>query len=35
MTVARSHALTVGIERRLRECFGEGTMIAVHVEPLK
>ena len=34
-TVARSHALTVGIERRLRERFGEGTMIAVHVEPLK
>lgn len=35
MTVARSHALTVGIERRLRERFGQGTMIAVHVEPLK
>ena len=35
MTVARSHALTVGIELRLRERFGEGTMIAVHVEPLK
>ena len=35
MTVARSHALTFGIERRLRERFGEGTMIAVHVEPLK
>ena len=35
MTVARTHALTVGIERRLRERFGEGTMIAVHVEPLK
>ncbi len=35
MTVARSHALTVGIERRLRGRFGEGTMIAVHVEPLK
>ena len=35
MTVARSHALTVGIERRLWERFGEGTMIAVHVEPLK
>ena len=35
MTVARSHALTVGIERRLRGRFGEGTMIAVPVEPLK
>mgnify|MGYP002542876734 CR=1 FL=1 len=35
MTVARSHALTVDIERRLRARFGEGTMIAIHVEPLK
>ncbi|MCR2031643.1 cation diffusion facilitator family transporter [Alistipes timonensis] len=35
MSVACSHALTVGIERRLRERFGEETMIAVHVEPLK
>ena len=33
MTVARSHALTVDIERRLRERFGEGTMISIHVEP--
>ncbi len=35
MTVAHSHALTVGIERRLRERFGDGTMIAIHVEPVK
>ncbi len=35
MTVAQSHLLTVDIERRLRERFGEGTMIAIHVEPLK
>lgn len=35
MTVEHSHALTVEIERRLRERFGEGTMIAIHVEPLK
>ena len=35
MSVACSHALTVGIERRLRERFGEETMIAVHVEPWK
>lgn len=35
MSVACSHALTVGIERRLRERFGGETMIAVHVEPLK
>lgn len=35
MSVACSHELTVDIERRLRERFGQGTLIAVHVEPLK
>lgn len=35
MSVARSHELTIGIEQRLRRRFGQGTMIAVHVEPLK
>lgn len=35
MSVARSHEATVAIERRLRARFGEGTMISVHVEPLK
>lgn len=35
MSVARSHALTVDIERRLRERFGEGTLVAIHVEPKK
>lgn len=35
MSVAHSHELTVAIERRLRARFGEGTMIAVHVEPVK
>lgn len=35
MTVERSHQLTVDIECRLRERFGEGTFVAVHVEPLK
>lgn len=35
MTVRHSHELTVNIERRLRERFGAGTMIAVHVEPVK
>lgn len=35
MTVAQSHAVTVAIERRLRARFGEGTMIAIHVEPVK
>lgn len=35
MTVEESHELTVEIEQRLRERFGEGTMIAIHVEPVK
>lgn len=35
MSVTHSHEVTVGIERRLRERFGVGTMIAVHVEPVK
>ena len=35
MSVSRSHELTVDIERRLRARFGEGTMIAIHVEPVK
>ena len=35
MTVEESHELTVDIEQRLRERFGEGTMIAIHVEPVK
>lgn len=35
MSVCRSHELTEVIERRLRARFGEGTMIAIHVEPLK
>lgn len=35
MSVCCSHELTVDIERRLRARFGEGTMIAIHVEPLK
>ena len=34
MTVEHSHGLTVEIERRLRERFGEETMIAIHVEPI-
>ena len=34
MTVEHSHDLTVEIERRLRERFGEETMIASHVEPI-
>ena len=35
MSVLRSHQLTVDIERRLRDRFGRGTMIAIHVEPEK
>ncbi|MDE5815659.1 MAG: cation diffusion facilitator family transporter [Alistipes sp.] len=35
MDVRHSHALTEEIERRLRERFGEDTIISIHVEPLK
>lgn len=35
MTVRESHDHTVDIERRLRDRFGRGTMIAIHVEPEK
>ena len=33
MTVADSHRLTEEIERRLRNAYGEGTMVSIHVEP--
>lgn len=35
MSVRHAHCLTMDIERRLRERFGDGTMIAIHVEDLK
>ena len=35
MSVRESHALTESIERRLREKFGEGTFVSIHVEPVK
>ena len=35
MSVRESHQLTVAIECKLRERFGEGTMVAIHVEPIK
>ena len=35
MSVRESHALTESIERRLREKFGEGTIVSIHVEPVK
>ena len=35
MSVARSHERTVDIERRLRARFGQGTIISIHVEPVK
>lgn len=34
MDVERSHTLTVDIEHRLRERFGEGTIVTIHVEPI-
>ena len=33
MTVTESHRLT--IERRLRDAYGEGTIVSIHVEPRK
>lgn len=35
MSVRESHSLTESIEQRLRERFGDGTMVAIHVEPIK
>ncbi len=35
MSVRESHRLTESIEYRLRERFGKGTMVAIHVEPIK
>ena len=35
MSVRESHALTESIERRLRARFGEGTIVSIHVEPIK
>ncbi|MEG1622967.1 MAG: cation diffusion facilitator family transporter [Alistipes sp.] len=35
MSVVHSHILTVDIEHRLRARFGQDTMIAIHVEPIK
>jgi len=35
MTVRESHAITVGIEQRLRRRFGPGTQTIIHVEPQK
>lgn len=35
MSVRESHSLTESIERRLRERFGAGTIVSIHVEPIK
>lgn len=35
MTVLHSHEITRNIERQLKEKFGEGTHVTIHVEPLK
>ena len=35
MSVRESHALTESIERRLRARFGDGTIVSIHVEPIK
>ncbi|MDD4141981.1 MAG: cation diffusion facilitator family transporter [Bacteroidales bacterium] len=35
MTVQESHEITREIEKRLKAKYGEGTLIAIHVEPIK
>ena len=35
MTVLDSHEISRGVERALRERFGERTAVAIHIEPLK
>lgn len=35
MPLAASHARTCEIERALKDCFGERTLITLHVEPIK
>ncbi len=35
MTVEHSHRITVEIEKRLKEKFGDNTQVIIHVEPLK
>ena len=35
MTVAKSHASTVKIEQKLKEKYGAGTQVIIHIEPVK
>lgn len=35
MTVCHSHQLTIDIERRLKQRFGDNTLVNIHVEPQK
>jgi len=35
MTVTESHDITVGVESRLKDEFGDRTMVIIHVEPVK
>ena len=35
MTVAKSHASTVKIEQKLKEKYGAGTQVIIHIEPIK
>lgn len=34
-TVACSHAVTVDLEHKLKQKFGDGTVVVIHVEPIK
>ena len=33
LTVARAHEIATEVERKIRDYFGEGTFVSVHIEP--
>lgn len=35
ITLEEAHRTATAIEHKLRELFGEGTLISIHVEPIK
>ena len=35
MTVCHSHQLTIDIEQKLKQKFGDNTLVTIHVEPKK
>ena len=35
MTLSEAHRHTILLEQRLRQAYGKGTIINIHIEPLK